>query len=157
MPDLAAAHYNPGYRATAVAGLERLDEAESAYHRAIALQPDYTQAYIALSNLLKERPGRLDDMLAVLRRAVEVNPHHAVEARLNLAGGLLRVGAYAEAWPLMEARYDESWPQRPIHTPDLPFPRWRGKSLASKSLLVVHEQGFGDTFQFCRFLPLLKS
>lgn len=107
MPDLAAAHYNLGqviYRTTAVAGLERLDEAEAAYRRAIALQQDYTQAYIALGNLLKEHPTRVDDMLATFRRAVEIdNPHHAADARLNLAGGLLRVGANAEAWPLLEA------------------------------------------------------
>jgi len=159
IPDLSAAHYNLGqviYRTTAVAGLERVDEAEAAYRRAIELQPDYTQARLALGNLLKEHPGRVNEMLDTFRRAVEVDPNSG-EAKFNLAGGLLRIGAYAEGWPLFEYRYDDSWPDRRIRVPDLPFSQWRGEPLAGKSMLVIHEQGFGDAFQFCRFLPILKS
>jgi tetratricopeptide (TPR) repeat protein len=159
LPELSAAHYNLGqviYRMTAVAGLERIDEAEAAYRRAIEIQPDYTQAYIALGNLLKEHPGRAHEMLATFRRAVEVDPNSA-EARINLAAGFLRVGAYAEAWPLMEYRYGDDSSGRRIRVPDLPFAQWRGEPLAGKSMLVIHEQGFGDSFQFCRYLPLLKS
>ncbi|KXV15243.1 hypothetical protein CR51_03610 [Caballeronia megalochromosomata] len=159
VPDLSTAHYNLGqliYRTTAVAGLERIDEAEAAYRRAIAVQPDHVQAHLALGNLLKEHPARANEMLATFRRAVEIDPNSA-EARLNLGGGLLRVGAYAEGWPLMESRYDDSWPQQPIRVPDLPFPQWRGEPLAGKSMLVIHEQGFGDSFQLCRYLPMLKA
>src|SRR4029077_9680389 len=35
-------------------------------------------------------------------------------------------------------------------------PRWDGTSLAGKTILVYAEQGFGDTIQFVRFLPLVK-
>ncbi|GGD92991.1 tetratricopeptide repeat protein [Caballeronia grimmiae] len=158
-PEFAAANCNLGQviaQVTALAGLERLDEAEAAYRRAIAVQPDYVPAHIALGNLLKESEARADEMLAAFRRAVELDPASA-RARMNLAGGLLRVGKYAEAWPLWEARYDETWPEHPIPVPDLPWPQWRGEPLAGKSLFVIHEQGFGDTFQFCRFLPMLRS
>jgi tetratricopeptide (TPR) repeat protein len=159
LPELSGAHYNLGqviYRTTALAGFERIDEAEAAYRRAIEVQPDYLPAYIALGNLLKEDPARADEMLATFRRAVELDPDSA-EARLNLGGALLRVGAYAEGWPLMESRYDTSERQRPMFPPSFPFPRWQGEPLAGKSILVLHEQGFGDTFQFCRYLPMLKS
>lgn len=159
LPELSAAHYNLGqviYLITATVGLERIDEAEAAYRRAIEIQPDYTQAYIALGNLLKEHPGRAQEMLATFRRAVEVDPNSA-EARINLAAGLLRVGAYAEAWPLMEYRYGDDSSGRRIRVPDLSFAQWRGEPLEGKSMLVIHEQGFGDSFQFCRYLPLLKA
>ena len=37
------------------------------------------------------------------------------------------------------------------------IPEWRGQDLHGKTLLVHHEQGFGDTIQFCRFLPDIDS
>jgi hypothetical protein len=36
-------------------------------------------------------------------------------------------------------------------------PEWQGASLAGKTLWVVCEQGFGDLFQFARYLPRLKE
>jgi hypothetical protein len=37
------------------------------------------------------------------------------------------------------------------------IPRWRGEPLDGKSIIVGHEQGYGDTIQFCRFLPSIKA
>jgi hypothetical protein len=37
------------------------------------------------------------------------------------------------------------------------IPRWRGESLEGKRIIVGHEQGYGDTLQFIRFLPRLKA
>lgn len=36
-------------------------------------------------------------------------------------------------------------------------PEWRGEPLHGKTIVVLHEQGFGDTFQFCRFIPQIKT
>jgi Glycosyltransferase family 9 (heptosyltransferase) len=36
------------------------------------------------------------------------------------------------------------------------IPEWRCESLDGKTMVVVSEQGFGDSLQFCRYLPLLK-
>jgi tetratricopeptide (TPR) repeat protein len=36
-------------------------------------------------------------------------------------------------------------------------PRWDGASLTGKRLLVICEQGYGDVFQFVRFLPQLRT
>lgn len=74
--------------------------------------------------------------------------HPANDARwnrclLNLAGG-----NYLEAWP---DHY-----LRAIHTgrikDDLPGKMWEGESIHGKSLLVVHDQGTGDTIMFSRYL-----
>jgi hypothetical protein len=35
------------------------------------------------------------------------------------------------------------------------LPRWQGEPLVNKSLLIHAEQGYGDTIQFLRFVPLL--
>ncbi len=36
-------------------------------------------------------------------------------------------------------------------------PRWDGTPLAGRRLLVICEQGYGDVFQFARFLPVLRD
>lgn len=37
------------------------------------------------------------------------------------------------------------------------IPRWMGEDLTGKTVIVCHEQGFGDTIQFARFIPELKA
>lgn len=38
-----------------------------------------------------------------------------------------------------------------------PAPTWQGESLLGKSIVCQMEQGFGDYFQFMRFLPIFKA
>jgi hypothetical protein len=37
------------------------------------------------------------------------------------------------------------------------IPRWAGEPLDGKHIIYHHEQGFGDTIQFCRTLPMVKA
>lgn len=37
------------------------------------------------------------------------------------------------------------------------IPRWAGEDLTGKTLIVCHEQGFGDSLHFCRLIPRLKA
>ena len=45
----------------------------------------------------------------------------------------------------------EGYPHR------LRSPRWNGEPFVGRTLLVHHEQGFGDTLQFVRYLPMAKA
>lgn len=38
-----------------------------------------------------------------------------------------------------------------------PIKEWQGESLSGKTVIVLHEQGFGDMFQCVRWVPLLKT
>lgn len=38
-----------------------------------------------------------------------------------------------------------------------PIQEWNGESLAGKTVIVLHEQGFGDMFQCIRWVPMLKT
>lgn len=48
---------------------------------------------------------------------------------------------------------------KPVRKPitDSGIPRWNGEDLDGKTVILAHEQGFGDTLQFIRFAPLLKA
>lgn len=74
-------------------------------------------------------------------------------AEWNLALALLVTGQFAAGWGAYEAR----WRWDEFDFPDRGFaqPRWQGEPLAGRAVLVYAEQGYGDTLQFCRFVPQL--
>lgn len=158
-PDCANAHFGLGnvlFREAAQGRPERLEEAEAAYRRAIALMPDFTAAYHNLGILLGEDGARSDEAQGAFREVLRIDPESA-NSRLHLASALLRAGHFTEGWQCFEARYDDGLPQQVVERPSLSYPQWRGEPLAGKSLVVITEQGFGDTLQFCRYVTELKS
>ena len=90
--DDAAAHSNFG---NALAMLGRLAEAETAFRRAVALDPGFADAWFNLGNIQRERQ-RLDDADAAYRRVIALRPNHA-GAFNNLANLLLLRGRREEA------------------------------------------------------------
>jgi len=146
-PDFAAAHAN---RAACLGDLGRFDAALAAIDRAIALEPDLAGVHInhgtALDNL-----GRLDEALAAYDRAVSRDPKSA-EARHNRALTLLRGGDLAAGF----AEYRWRWQVGDVarYRPQLDCPEWEGEPLAGKRLLIFAEQGYGDSLQFVRYVPM---
>ena len=66
--------------------------------------------------------------------------------RHNEGMARLLAGDYAKGWALNEARCEMGAAPK-----QMGCPRYRDGSLAGKKLLVVAEQGLGDTIHFCRF------
>ena len=147
-PDFAQAHSNLG---NALHALKRFDEAIAAYRRAIELKPDFADAWANLGTTL-HHAGEFDEAIAVLRRAVALAPDHA-NAHSGLGILLLMRGDLAEGWDEYEWRLRSSERTGP-RFPEKP---WQGESLAGKHLYVQAEQGFGDTLQFARYIPLLAA
>ncbi|BAN22278.1 tetratricopeptide repeat protein [Caballeronia insecticola] len=148
-PDEAAAHTNLG---ACCMQLERFDEAEAAFRHAASLAPHDAGVHFNLGTALKKLV-RFEEAEHAYRRALTLRPDHT-KARINLAHVLLGTGQMHEGWALFEARYErDGW----FEPPRTGIPMWRGESLAGKSLIVWTEQGFGDSLQFCRYLPMLKA
>lgn len=65
-----------------------------------------------------------------------------------LSQGLLKEGFKEFEYRLDTYDYSQfKWP----HT------RWLGEDLTNKSLVIIQEQGFGDTIQYVRYVPIIKE
>ena len=146
-PSIAQTYLNLG---SLLLAQKRLDDAEAAFRRAIVLAPDLPAAWSNLGVLLASCK-REEEAEASYRTALGLDPDYRLAA-FNCSYLLLRQGRYAEGWQCLEARcwYErlEKW---------VPFPRWRGESLAGKQLLIGFEAGLGDMIQFARYVPVVKS
>ena len=134
---------------------DRFDEALALYERALALQPNFP-ALLNSKGFLLQDLGRMDEALACFGRALELAPEFAM-ARLNLGMAQLKLGDWKGGWDNYEARWTGSAEagNGSMSRPLSPLPQWNGEpDTQGKRLLVITEQGFGDTFQFARYLPL---
>jgi len=144
----AAEAYNG--RGTVLSDLNRVEEALASFDAALALRPDYTEAEINRGNMLMDL-RRVDEALASCEAVLAREPDHA-DARWNRGLIYLACGDFARGWP------DYEWRARKRSDNDVRSfagARWTGaEPLAGKTILLHAEQGFGDTFQFIRYVPL---
>ncbi len=148
-PEYADCHINLG---NVYFGDDRLEEAERAYRRALLVSPEDVRAHQNLGVVLQAL-GRLSEAEASFRAALKIDPGYTT-ARWNLAVLYLMTGNFAEGFQEFEARFCKNEPVPVCHA-DRPL--WDGSSFAGKTLLVHAEQGFGDTFQFVRYLSLVAE
>jgi tetratricopeptide (TPR) repeat protein len=151
---MQAVRCRPGYalawsnRAGTLKDMGRFAEALEDCERALALVPDLAAAHFNRGNALKGLK-RFDEANRSFDRALECAPDFA-EARRNKAITTLLTGHLQEGWRLYEQRETIAPPSRAS--------RWTGEeNLDGKTLLILAEQGFGDTIQFCRYASLAAS
>ncbi len=149
-PGSAQAHNNRG---NALKELGRPEDALAAYSRALVLQPTDAEAHNNRGTVLVELL-RMEEALESFDRALALKPAYPA-AHWNKALVKLLTGDYAEGWRLYEWRWKGFLPG-PFR--DYGRPVWLGKEPAAGKTLLVHaEQGYGDSIQFCRYLPLVEK
>lgn len=159
----------PAYAAlaTLLFGQGRLHEAETLCRTALALAPQAEEIAALLEQVRQQRgmvttatryeeQQRYPEALTALEEALRLNPQ-AYEARWRYAELLLLLGRYQEGWAAYEWRLQDPRWIAAMGRCEFAAPRWQGEPLDGKTILVYAEQGFGDTLQFSRYLPLLHQ
>lgn len=141
-------------RGMALAELGKFREALRCFEHASRAAGDTPGSWCNLAMMLRIE-GRFDESLAAYDRALRCGGGDPM-IRVSRAMTLLQMGRWDEGWREYEWRF-----ARPGHAaistaPSLPTLAG-GEPLHGKHVLVWHEEGFGDTLQFARYLPLLAG
>lgn len=129
-----------------------LSEAATSFHQAIRIAPENPVGYCNLAITQMEAMD-LEGARNTLDQALALDPEHAL-ARWNRGLVLLTLGHLREAWPDYEYRRQANV-QGVIYRPTTP--QWRGEPIAGQRILLLCEQGLGDSLQFIRYARLLKQ
>ena len=147
-PDHAMALSNLG---TTLQELGDHEEAVLCCRQAISLNPKLASSHNSLGAILQKQE-RLDEALTSYNTAISLNPDYA-EAHMNRSLLLLLTGNYKDGWQEYEWRLrTKAHSLRAFNKP-----KWDGSPLNGKTILIHAEQGFGDTIQFIRYLPMVKA
>jgi tetratricopeptide (TPR) repeat protein len=141
-------------RGTLLAELDRHEEALACYERALELAPRHAEAHYNRGNALRDLE-RYPEAVASYDAALACAPAH-VSAAWNRSLVKLAVGDFADGWRNYERRWDTV--QQAPYRRTFASARWTGDApLAGQRILLHAEQGFGDTLQFCRYVPRVAA
>jgi len=129
------------------------EQAEALAHALLAGGGGTLRVWLLLVQALR-RQGRLAEAKSIQEMLVDQLPAN-MDLHFDLAEILLQLGEFERGWREYRYRYGMA------HTKTLERkvqkPRWDGRPLAGKTLLIYDEQGYGDTFQFLRMVPWAKE
>ncbi len=147
-PEFVDAHYNLGI---ILRDVNKLEDAKIATLKAIKIQPDYAEAHNNLGIIFKDL-GKFKEAEESFIKAIKYKKDYA-QAYFNLAFKELLLGDYESG--LKHYEYRENL--KPVHA----YPKTQKiKKIIieqTKKLLVVSEQGLGDTIQYMRYIPYLRD
>ncbi len=132
--------------------LYRPEDALDSYNRALELSPNNGSLFYNRANVL-QKLARIDEAIESYGKALKYKPDLA-EAKMEQSHSRLTAGDFKRGFQEYESRWET--PQLKSAQLRSPKPLWLGKeNLAGKTVLLWAEQGFGDTIQFMRYVPLV--
>jgi tetratricopeptide (TPR) repeat protein len=135
--------------------LGRYTDALTDLDRMLSLRPNHLDA-INNCGMVLARLGKFKESLTCYNRSLSLKPDQP-QAIYNRSLIRLSLGDWIRGFQEFESR----WNTPPLNKTRLTGlgPLWLGgeEDLVSKTLLLYHEQGYGDTLQCARYVPLLAE
>jgi hypothetical protein len=131
----------------------RLDECLAEAREAVRLDPGSAQFMNGLAQVHFDR-GEYDQGYNVVLDALARDPEHP-ESHLSLAHALLASGNFRAGWAEYEWRFRSKIYIKALPKPIRPY--WNGMPLPGRRLVISTDQGFGDSFQFARYIPMAAA
>ncbi len=125
--------------------------AERWFRQAAKIDPDAPRPLVNLA-LIYRYWGYFDAAERCLNHVIDHHPDF-VDAQWNLANLELLLGNLKDGFPRAEWRFKREGFNPPIRH----LPRWKGENLDGKKLLLLAEQGLGDTAQMIRYAKVFAD
>lgn len=122
------------------------------YFELLEKNPKLTSALYNIGYILRCQ-GRVADAIHVFKKVLEIDSNDPLSC-FSLGLSYLTLGEFESGWPYYEWRWKADR-EEPLTIGSSPL--WDGSPLQEKTLLLICEQGFGDTFQFIRYAKIAKS
>lgn len=147
-PDLPDTLLNLGHAAHES---NRLEDAEKSYQRALEIAPNYPEAMTGLG-IVAHKKGEFNTALDWYQHALSHRPDMAL-AHYNEGLTRLLLGDLPTGWE----KYERRWQTDGFKAHGFAQPLWSTATPVRQTVLLHCEQGFGDSIQFIRYAPLVKS
>lgn len=128
----------------------RMEEAIAAGQESIRLDPGSPEHLVNLSLSFVDVDDR-DRAVACLLRALGLKHDHA-DGHLAMAQVLLAAGEFDAGW--IEYEWRNLTEAGKATMPAITSAHWNGMHIPNGRLLLVGDQGYGDTIQFARYIPM---
>jgi tetratricopeptide (TPR) repeat protein len=128
----------------------RMEEALSAGQESIRLDPNNPEHLVNLSLVFVDVDDR-ERAMACLLRALGLKHDHA-DGHLAMAQNLLAMGDFDAGW--LEYEWRNQTEAGKATMPAMTSAHWNGMRIPNGRLLLVGDQGYGDTIQFARYIPM---
>lgn len=131
----------------------KYEDAIICHQRAIRAKPNSHIVHFNYANTLVNA-GKYTEAIEAYKTTSEINPTF-FRSKINLGSTLLSMSNFDEGFKEYSYRiYEDKNLKTLIHKKNL---IWKGENLKNKTILIVSEEGLGNTIQFSRYLETLNQ
>jgi tetratricopeptide (TPR) repeat protein len=150
--DYYQAHNSIGYSFYKIKNFEK---ALQFYKKAIEIRPKYLIAYDNIAIIFRQN-GEIKKAIKFYKKALNIDKNFNA-ASFGLSMCYLQTCDFEKGWHYYQWRLDGKFLKKEFNS-RFNKPKFSDlKIIKDKIVLVIYEQGLGDTIQFCRYLKLLLN